>query len=84
MVDAPTPVPHRDIIVREGGSAAVARKVSEHEEAAGRKPVDANLVQAWKRGDSIPSAYFEAFVGTELSTFEELSAAAAARRARVD
>jgi hypothetical protein len=82
MVDAPTLVSHRDIIEREGGSAAVARQVSKHEEEAGRKPVDANLVQAWKRGDSIPSAYFEAFVTSEMSTYEELSAAAAARRAR--
>lgn len=80
MVTLPEPVPHRDIIAREGGSAAVARRITEHEEAIGRKSVDANQVQAWKRGNSIPGPYFEAFAAQGLATLEELAAGAAARR----
>jgi len=75
------PVSHRDIIDRGEGSTAVARKISEIEEANGRQPVDPNTAKAWKRTDSIPGIYWQAFVDAGLATLEELAAAAAAKRA---
>lgn len=82
MVDVP-PVSHRDIIELGAGPAAVARDISEHEVRQGRACVDANTVKAWKRTDSIPAPYFEAFAAVGLATLEELAAAAAVRRTRV-
>lgn len=82
MVDVPL-VSHRDIIDRSGGPASVAGAISAHEREAGRKPVDGNTTKAWKRQDSIPAPYFEAFASAGLATLDELASAAATRRTRV-
>ncbi len=82
MVDV-SPVSHRDIIDRAGGPAATSKSISRHETDAGRPAVDANTTKAWKRLDSIPAPYWQAFVATALATHEELADAAATRRARV-
>ncbi len=82
MVSAAPSVSHRDIIDRAGGPAATSKAISPIEEAASRLPVDANTVKAWKRQNSIPGAYWQAFRDADLATLSELAAAAAARRAR--
>lgn len=82
MVDASLPVSHRDIIDRAGGPAAVSKEISPYEVDAGRPAVDANTTKAWKRLDSIPSPYFQAFAAKGLATLEELAAHAATRRVR--
>jgi hypothetical protein len=83
MVSAAPTVSHRDIIDRAGGPAATSRAISLIEEAASRPAIDANTVKAWKRADSIPGAYWQAFRDADLATLNELASAAAARRGRV-
>jgi hypothetical protein len=83
MVDASLPISHRDIIDRAGGPAATSKAISPYEIDQGRSAVDANTTKAWKRLDSIPAPYFQAFAAVELATLEELSDHAANRRARV-
>jgi hypothetical protein len=71
---------HADIIDRADGPAAVSRKISLIEQDAGRPSVDPNTTKAWKRTDSIPSAYWHSFKEAGLATLDELASAAAEKR----
>ncbi|TKD50555.1 hypothetical protein [Sphingomonas baiyangensis] len=62
---------HAGIIEREGGPAKVA--------AAIRQPP--GNVKAWKRTNSIPAPYWQAFVDNGLATYKELASAAAVKAA---
>lgn len=66
---------HTDIIMDAGGQTKVANRITT--EAA---PVDANLVHAWKREDSIPPAYWPRIVDAGVATLDELARAAEARK----
>jgi hypothetical protein len=63
---------HSDLIDRAGGPAKVGALLE--------PPVDGNTVKAWKRNDSIPGPYWQAFADANLATLEELAAAAEAKR----
>jgi hypothetical protein len=43
-------------------------------------PVDGNTVKGWKRNDSIPGPYWQAFADARIATLEELAAAAEEKR----
>lgn len=61
------PLSHAGIIDREGGPTKVGIAIVE----------PANNVKAWKRNDSIPSAYWQKLVDAGLATYKELAAHAA-------
>ncbi|WP_170828756.1 hypothetical protein [Sphingobium yanoikuyae] len=69
---APKAPTHRDIIARNGGPAALGRKID----------VDPNTAKAWNRLDSIPAPYWHAIAGADAATLEELAAAAASRHTK--
>jgi len=61
---------HPDIIADAGGPTKLAATIS----------VEKGLVSAWKRENSIPAAYWPRLVAAELTTLDELAAAAEARK----
>ena len=63
---------HAELIERGGGPAKVGSLLD--------PPVDGNTVKAWKRCDSIPGPYWQAFQNANLATLEELAAAAEDKR----
>lgn len=63
---------HSDLIDRAGGPAKVGSLLN--------PAVDGNTVKAWKRNDSVPGPYWQAFADANLATLEELAAAAEAKR----
>ncbi|MEH0194542.1 hypothetical protein V7S57_02285 [Caulobacter sp. CCNWLY153] len=66
---------HTDIIADAGGPTRLARSIS-----TTAAVVDAGLVAAWKREESIPPAYWPRIVAAEIATLEELAHAAEARK----
>lgn len=68
------PISHAEIIIREGGDTKVAERLGE----------DRNNVKAWRRVDSIPSAYWRRIVGEGISSYGELSAWAEHRKLAAD
>jgi len=62
---------HKDIIARNGGPAALGRKIN----------VDPNTVKGWGRLNSIPAAHWQAISVSGAATLKELAAAAAMRAA---
>lgn len=63
---------HGDLIERGGGPAKVGASLD--------PPVDGNTVKGWKRNDSIPGPYWQAFADARIATLEELAAAAEDKR----
>jgi hypothetical protein len=63
---------HAELIDRAGGPAKTGASLE--------PPVDGNTVKGWKRNDSIPGPYWQAFADANLATLEELAAAAEAKR----
>lgn len=63
---------HGDLIERAGGPAKVGASLE--------PPVDGNTVKGWKRNDSIPGPYWNAFADARIATLEELAAAAEEKR----
>lgn len=70
-ISAPVLPSHRAIIARNGGPAALGRRID----------IDPNTVKAWNRLDSIPAAHWQAIAGAEAATLDELAAAAARKAA---
>lgn len=64
------PIDHRAVIVRAGGSTALARQIDR----------DPNNVKAWKRLNSIPSGHWQAIADAGVATLDELAAAAAKKQ----
>lgn len=60
---------HQQIIIDAKGPAAVARIIG----------AASGTVKQWRRTDSIPAPYWQAFAHHELATLNELAAAAARR-----
>ena len=63
---------HGDLIDRGGGPAKVGASLD--------PPVDGNTVKGWKRNDSVPGPYWQAFADARIATLEELAAAAEEKR----
>lgn len=61
---------HLDIIADAGGPTKMGARIQ----------VEAGLVHAWKRENSIPAAYWARVVDAEISNLDELAAAAEARK----
>lgn len=61
---------HLDIIADAGGPTKLGVLIN----------VEAGLIHAWKRENSIPAAYWPRIVAAEISTLDELAAAAEARK----
>lgn len=71
-----------DIIADAGGPTKMAAAITDAFTGVSPEPitVEPGIVAAWKRENSIPSAYWNRIVEARLATLDELAAAAEMRK----